>query len=131
MADADSKMQTSMTAHTRHLNPHQQYAVLTDLNDRIALVRKPKCTAVVAGSVNISGTSYQSFYNVAQNAAHFQVSRSADFAALLVDRSLGAVQSYNVAEALPVKTNLFARLRYRDNDGVWSDFSDPFAFTTA
>lgn len=102
-----------------------------------AAVRKPVNTTPAANALSVSTTitlaagSYYSLYGIAHSAAQFQVSATVDFAAPVRDTTLGAVTSWAVSPALSTNTAYYWRVRYKDAENTWSDWSTPTLFTTS
>lgn len=103
-------------------------------------VRMPINVSPTAGATGVdaaptlSGSAYLSLYGVAMSAAQFQVSTVADFATTAISTGdvAGTSTSYAVtAGALVVNTVYYLRVRYKDAEGVYSDWSAPTSFTTA
>lgn len=87
----------------------------------------------VAATPTLTGSVFLSLYGLGQNGAQFQVSTSSDFGTVLHDSgTLGAVTAYTLPTGvLAVSTTYFWRVRYRDEENVWSEWSAPTSFTTA
>ena len=103
-------------------------------------VRRPANTSPAQSAADVTetpalaGSAYLSLYGLAMVAAQFQVSTAADFATTVVSTGdiAGAGTSYTVAAGvLSVSTVYFWRVRYKDAEGVYSDWSAPTSFTTA
>lgn len=130
IAEADKAMQELLVTHKADRLAHTQYVTHDELAERVDLVRQPTCDIVKgATTLDLVGTPYTSFYGIAHSSSHFQVSRQADFSALLVDRTTGATNQYRVTETLPKNVQLLARVKYRDRDGAESAWSNPIGFT--
>ena len=101
-----------------------------------AAVRKPANTtpaanaAGVSTTITLSASAYYSLYGIAHAASQFQVSTTADFATTVRDTTLGAVTSWAVSPALSTNTAYYWRVRYKDSEGVWSEWSQPTLFST-
>lgn len=101
-----------------------------------AAVRKPANTtpaanaAGVSTTITLSASAYYSLYGIAQSAAQFQVSTVADFSSTVRDTTLGAVTSWAVSPALSSSTQYYWRVRYKDAENTWSDWSTPTLFST-
>ena len=88
------------------------------------------------GSITLTGSAFNPIYSANTMAAsQWQVSSLADFSAPEVDTGdiAGSSVSYtfNASAVLDTDTVYFWRVRYKDSDGNYSDFSDPTEFTTA
>ncbi|MCW2248696.1 hypothetical protein M2352_004356 [Azospirillum fermentarium] len=100
------------------------------------LILTPVVTAPAGEAVGVSRqpvitvTPYRSLYGVSHAASRVQLSTSADFAATVVDVTLGAVSTHTVAAVLAESQRHYVRWRYQDADGVWSDWSGTIGFTT-
>lgn len=82
----------------------------------------------------LTGSVFLSLYGIAKAASQFQVSAMADFSTVLDDSGEipGTSLSYTVAGGkLQVNSAYYWRLRYKDVDGTWSEWSAPTSFTTA
>lgn len=85
----------------------------------------------VSTTITLSASAYYSLYGIAHSAAQFQVSTTADFASTVRDTTLGAVTSWAVSPALSTNTAYYWRVRYKDAENTWSDWSTPTLFTTS
>ena len=82
----------------------------------------------------LTGSAFLSLYGIGKGASQFQVSAMADFSIVLDDSGEipGTSLSYTVAGGkLQVNSAYYWRLRYKDVDGAWSEWSAPTSFTTA
>lgn len=95
----------------------------------------PAASATDLGSgPTLTGSQYASLYGLAQAASQWQVSTSSSFATTVV--STGDVAGVGVTYTVPsgtlsVSTTYYWRCRYKDPNGVYSDWSDGTSFTTA
>ena len=103
-------------------------------------IRTPLNVSPASGATNnngtpvLTGSTYLSLYGVAMTAAQWQVSTVSTFASTVVNTGdvAGASVTYTIASGvLSVSTTYFWRVRYKDQDGVYSDWSTPTSFTTA
>lgn len=101
-----------------------------------AAVRRPVNSAPAASATGVSTTitlaagSYYSLYGIAHAASQFQVSTTADFASTVRDQTTGAATSWAVSPALSTNTAYHWRVRYKDAENNWSEWSAPTLFTT-
>ena len=105
-------------------------------NPEVAAIRKPSITTPVSGdtgvlrATDILSTTYYSLYGVPHENSQVQVTSDNLFASIILDKiTPGGVTSQR-AEDLPHSTLLYAKVRYQDSDGIWSEWSDPVSFTT-
>lgn len=138
--NAQITMQNLMEAHLLNPDAHEQYLLASEVNDSIAFVRKPKgvvpidgATNVAFGNVTFTGSDYRALYSLAQNGFQLQIATSADFSAgsIVLDRTLGAVQSTAVSNTLLQGTRYYWRIRYRNSENIWSLWSDSKTFMTS
>ncbi len=81
----------------------------------------------------LQGSSYSSAVASSQGGLQAQISAEEDFSSALVHDSglLPAGESYSVPEGVLLESSTYYwRLRYRDDQGAWSEWSAPTAFTT-
>ena len=82
----------------------------------------------------LTGSEYYSLYGVVMAASQWQVSTVSDFATTVIstgDRA-GTSLTYDVSSGvLSVSTQYYWRVRYKDSNGIYSDWSTAFSFTTA
>ena len=82
----------------------------------------------------LTGSAYYSLYGVPMAAAQWQVSTSSGFGTTVISTGdvAGTAVSYTVLSGvLSVSTTYFWRVRYKDLDGFYSEWSTPTSFTTA
>lgn len=82
----------------------------------------------------LTGSAFLSLYGIGKGASQFQVSALVDFSTVLDDSGeiAGTSLSYTVAGGkLQVSSTYYWRVRYKDVDGAWSEWSLPTSFTTA
>ena len=82
----------------------------------------------------LTGSTYYSLYGKAQKSSQWQVSTDNTFAT--TDYDSGEVLGVGVAHAVPagnlsVSTTYYWRVRYRDSDDTYSEYSTPTEFATA
>ena len=105
-----------------------------------AEVKTPTNVSPATGSTNIgatpalTGSTYYSLYGVPMAAAQWQVSTVNDFATTVVNTGdvAGTSVAYTVGSGvLSTSTTYYWRVRYKDSNGVYSDWSTATTFTTA
>ena len=82
----------------------------------------------------LTGSTYYSLYGVGMAAGQWQVSTVSNFASTVVSTGdvAGTSVSYTVsAGILSVSTTYYWRVRYKDSNGVYSEWSTPTQFATA
>lgn len=82
----------------------------------------------------LTGSTYYSLYGVTMAAGQWQVSTVSDFSSTVVNTGdvAGTSVSYTVsAGVLSTSTTYYWRVRYKDANGVYSDWSAGTSFTTA
>ena len=82
----------------------------------------------------LTGSTYYSLYGIAMSAGQWQVSTVSDFASTVVSTGdvAGTSVSYAVESGiLSVSTTYYWRVRYKDTNGTYSDWSTGTSFTTA
>jgi hypothetical protein len=82
----------------------------------------------------LTGSAFQSLYGIAMTAGQWQVSTVSNFASTVVSTGdvAGTSVSYTVlGGVLAINTSYFWRVRYKDADNVYSEWSTPTSFTTA
>lgn len=103
-------------------------------------VKTPTNVSPAGGATNIgatpalTGSTYYSLYGVAMAAAQWQVSTVSDFASTVVNTGdvAGTSVTYTVGSGvLSTSTTYYWRVRYKDSNGVYSDWSAGTSFTTA
>jgi len=80
----------------------------------------------------LTGSPFYSLYGLPMVAGQWQVSTDETFATTVIDTGdvSGAAVSFT-ATGLLVSTTYYWRLRYKDSDGVYSEYSDATEFVTA
>lgn len=105
-----------------------------------AEVKTPTNVSPATGSTDIgatpalTGSTYYSLYGVAMAAAQWQVSTVSNFATTVVNTGdvAGTSITYTVGSGvLSTSTTYYWRVRYKDSNGVYSDWSTATTFTTA
>ena len=82
----------------------------------------------------LTGSTYYSLYGIAMAAGQWQVSTVSNFASTVVSTGdvAGTSVSYTVGSGiLVVNTTYYWRVRYKDANGTYSDWSTGTSFTTA
>ncbi len=80
----------------------------------------------------LEASPYRSLYGVTMVSAQWQISEVSDFATTVVDETVaGTSNTFAPSSNLSTLTNHYWRVRYTDDDGNVSDFSDATEFTTA
>jgi len=106
----------------------------------VAEIKTPTNVSPATGATNIgatpalTGSTFYSLYGVAMAAGQWQVSTVSDFASTVVNTGdvAGTAVTYNVASGvLSVSTLYYWRVRYKDANGVYSEWSTATTFTTA
>lgn len=104
------------------------------------VIRTPTNTAPAAAATGVvdgatlSASAYYSLYSVPMAASQWQVSVGIDFATTVVSTGdvAGTGTTYALAGGLlSVSTVYYWRVRYKDTEGMYSDWSLPTSFTTA
>jgi len=105
-----------------------------------AEIKTPTNVSPASGATDIgatpalTGSTYYSLYGVAMAAGQWQVSTVSDFASTVVNTGdvAGTAVTYNVsAGVLSTSTTYYWRVRYKDANGVYSEWSTATTFTTA
>lgn len=108
--------------------------------ETISIIRLPANTSPAAGATSVTenptltGSTYYSLYSTPMAASQWQVSTDSSFATTVISTGdvAGAAITYTLASGLlAVNTAYFWRVRYKDAEGVYSDWSAPTSFTTA
>lgn len=82
----------------------------------------------------LTGSTYYSLYGISMAAGQWQVSTVGDFASTVVDTGdvAGTSVTYNVSSGvLSTSTTYYWRVRYKDANGTYSEWSTATTFTTA
>jgi len=80
----------------------------------------------------LDASAYRSLYGVAMASAQWQISEVSDFSTTVVDDTVaGTSTTYTPSSNLDPNTSYFWRVRYTDENGDQSEFSEATAFTTA
>lgn len=103
------------------------------------LIKKPtnvspaNATAGINETLTLTGSTYYSLYGVTMAASQWQVSTVSNFSTTVInsgDRA-GTSVSYAIGSGiLSVSTTYYWRVRYKDSDGVYSEWSTPTSFIT-
>lgn len=108
--------------------------------DSVAAVRTPLNVSPAPAAANagetptLTGSAYLSLYGIPMTASQWQVSTAADFATIVISTGdvAGAATSYTApAGVLLTGTTYYWRVRYKDDDGVYSAWSAATSFATA
>lgn len=103
-------------------------------------VQKPTNVSPANSATNIgetptlTGSEYGSLYGITKAAAQWQVSTVSNFATTVISTGdvAGTGVTYNVASGvLSPNTTYYWRVRYKDANGVYSEWSTGTSFTTA
>ena len=101
-------------------------------------VYKPTNVTPADGATDIGETptleldGYYNLYGFSQNDSQFQVSTASDFNTTVVDVNNGANITYQLTSGnLSTGTEYYWRGRTQDDQGNWSEWSNPTSFTTA
>ena len=80
----------------------------------------------------LEASTYRSLYGVPMASAQWQISEVSDFSTTIVDETVsGTSTTYTPSSNLSTLTNYYWRVRYTDENGDASDFSEATEFTTA
>lgn len=126
----------------KHIASYLDFNRLVELiNDALSrpAIDKPVNITPAANATNVDintlfrGSEYHSRYSTPQAAAQWQASTSSSFAAPLVfDRvKTGESVTLTYEPGLTANTSYFWRVRYKDTQGAWSEWSDATTFKTA
>ena len=106
----------------------------------VAAIRTPSNIAPASGTSTenpspiLTGSLYYSLYGLGMAASQWQVSTAADFATTVIstgDRA-GTSVTYTIAGGiLSVSTTYYWRVRYKDSEGTYSEWSAATSFATA
>ena len=106
----------------------------------IAEIKTPTNVSPANAATNIgetpvlTGSTFYSLYGIAMTAAQWQVSTVSNFATTVISTGdvAGTGVTYNVASGvLSPNTTYYWRVRYKDANGVYSEWSTGTSFTTA
>lgn len=135
--DSGEVIDELMAFHLAAINPHAQYVMKTDISRLVAVVRRPVNLAPVAGannvlpSVKLQASVFGSYYGLTHKAAQFQASKLADFSVMFFDVTVGGVTEYQPAAIFTPSSTFYWRVRYQDDENVWSDWSEVTTFSTS
>jgi hypothetical protein len=84
----------------------------------------------------LTGSTYFSLYGKTQKSSQWQIDETSDFSSSPLTYDSGEVVAVGVTHAVPagnlqVSTTYYWRVRYRDADDTWSEWSTPTEFATA
>jgi len=84
----------------------------------------------------LTGSTYYSLYGKTQKSSQWQIDETSDFTSSPLTYDSGEVEAVGVTHAVPsgnleVSTTYYWRVRYRDIDDTWSEWSTPTEFDTA
>ena len=88
----------------------------------------------IGATPTLTGSTYYSLYGIAMAASQWQVSTVSNFATTVVSTGdvAGTAVTYTVSSGvLSVSTTYYWRVRYKDVNGTYSDWSTGTSFTTA
>jgi hypothetical protein len=103
-------------------------------------IKTPTNVSPTSGATNIgatpalTGSTYYSLYGIAMAAGQWQVATDSGFTSLVVNTGdvAGTAVTYNVGSGvLSVSTTYYWRVRYKDANGTYSEWSTATTFTTA
>lgn len=107
-----------------------------NLEVSLSQVKTPTITSPADGATGVKfvplyGSTFHSLYGFAFQASQFQLATDSGFTANLQDSgSLAGVTSW-MPGSLSTSTTYYARVRYQDSDGVWSQWSVASQFATS
>lgn len=122
---------------TTVIDDNRKLVNILDIND---IVRSPTNVSPANAATNIgatpvlTGSTYYSLFGIAKAAGQWQVSTVSNFASTVVSTGdvAGTSVSYTVGSGiLAVNTVYYWRVRYKDANGTYSDWSTGTSFTTA
>jgi hypothetical protein len=84
----------------------------------------------------LTGSTYFSLYGKTQKSSQWQIDETSDFSSSPLTYDSGEVLGVGVTQVVPpgnlqVSTTYYWRVRYRDSDDVYSEYSTPTEFATA
>lgn len=84
----------------------------------------------------LTGSAYFSLYGKTQKSSQWQIDETSDFSSSPLTYDSGEVLGVGVTQVVPpgnlqVSTTYYWRVRYRDSDDVYSEYSTPTEFATA
>jgi len=84
-------------------------------------------------TITLTATAFVSLQGFTFANAQYQVSTSSGFGTTVIDTgtSGAASTSYNISSGLANSTTYYWRVRYKDSNGTWSDYSSATSFVTA
>lgn len=102
-------------------------------------IRDPINTSPANGSTNLGNggfslvsSAFKSLYGETHAASQWQISTSSSFATTVVDTGDSAsLTSYTVGAVLSVNTTYYWRVKYKDSNGSYSDWSAATTFVTS
>lgn len=122
---------------TTVIDDNRKLTNIVDIND---IIRTPVNVSPANAATNIGATptltssTMYSLYGLTMAASQWQVSTVSNFATTVVNTGdvAGTSVSYNVSSGiLQVNTTYYWRVRYKDSNGNYSDWSTATTFTTA
>ena len=136
--DAGNSVEAQITEHIADPLAHPQYARIAAIGDAVPMVKRPINIAPADGALNVSRLSftmvvagYYGLYEIAQNAAQFQIATDAQFSDVVYDNLFPvATVSGQFNGSLTLATRYYWRCRQRNAETVWSEWSAPTSFTS-
>jgi hypothetical protein len=127
------------TISTKLMTPLRVKEAIAVLSPATLPIRTPVNTLPASGATSVTetpelaGSAYLSLYGITQSGAQFQIATSNTFGTVLHDSgTLGPATAYTVPAGVhALSTTYWFRLRYVDDEGVWSEWSTPTQYTTA
>lgn len=122
---------------TTVIDDNRKLTNIVDIND---IVKTPTNVSPANGTTNIgqtptlTGSTMYSLYGLSMAASQRQISTVSNFATTVVNTGdvAGTSVSYNVSSGvLSANTTYYWRVRYKDSNGNYSDWSTATTFTTA
>jgi len=110
-----------------------------NLSEQLSVVLKPEPVSPADNATDIGetptldGGTYYSLYGKTHAISRFQVASDVGFTTIVYDSGeISATETHNVPSGnLLESTDYYWRVYYEDEDGVESEFSDTFEFTTS
>lgn len=157
LAKLDSGVQSSITASSLPLSGGTMTGDIVmsgnditgvgsiDVDNINHLIPTPSITSPANGATNVgdgssnitfTGSDYFSLYSVSQGGIELQISTSTDFSSPhITETGTGVGTSISTTTGpgttLATSTTYYARIRYKDSNDVYSNWSDAISFTTA